>query len=467
MTSPRLDAGSFRDRDGRVFFSDGRVFRALSASALETWDAVEKSAFFPALVEGGKIVASRRSTEGAALAAGLGGDWAGCLEHDRIPLVAYPYEWSFAMLRDAALLQLELVERGLKEGFASKDATPFNFLFRGCRPVFIDVASFERWKPGDPWVGYGQFCRLFLFPLLLAAYRDLPFQRLLRGSLEGIEVRDCSRILSSWRDRLRPGVFRDVYLQAALQTRTEGSDVSLRSELRSAGFAKELILANVRRLKKIVAGLRWDRARSEWSDYAEDNSYDDAGRQAKERFVEGVVEGLRPQIVWDVGANTGHYSRLAARHAAWVVSMDGDPLAVDRHYRRLREKGPENVLPMVVDLADPSPGLGWRHRERKPLDERQRPDVVLALALLHHLVITANVPLPEVLDWLRSLDAVLVVELVGEDDPQVHRLMRNKGGAAHEYGRAAFERELARRFRTTASQEVLAGKRWLYRAEPA
>ena len=466
MASPRLDAGSFRDREGRVFYHQGRVLRALSRHALEAFDTLAATGFYARAEDGGRVVATRRVDFPAELLEELSEHWAAVLEHDRIPFVSYPYEWSFSMLRDAALLELELLRSALGEDMVLKDASAYNVQWQGARPVFIDVASFEPWTPGDPWVGYLQFCQHFLYPLLLTAYRDVAFQPWLRGSLEGIDAEDVNRLFG-WRDRLRPGVLTDVYLQARLQaahSRAEASG-SLRNELRRAGFRKEMIVRNVERLEKIVRGLRWRRASSQWASYSQDCSYDAGERELKERFVEDAARRLSPDLVWDLGCNTGDYSCRVAAHAGYVVALDGDHLAVDRLYRRLAADGPPNVLPLCNDLTDPSPALGWRHSERRTLSERGRPDLVLCLALVHHLVLTANVPVPEVLDWLAGLGRHLVLELVTLEDPMAQRLVRNKGGAHHPYGTELFETELAHRFSVLEQAEIQSGLRRLYLLE--
>lgn len=463
--TPQLDAGSFRDREGRVFYHEGRVYRALSQRAFEAWEALAETAFFERWTEQGKIVATSRAELPERELRAVSPHWVAALEHERIPFVSYPYEWPFSMLRDAALLQLDLLLAALDEGFILKDASSYNVQWRGARPVFIDVASFERWTAGDPWVGYLQFCRLFLYPLLLTAYRDVPFQPWLRGSIDGIPPADLNGVLNRWRDRLRPGVFADVYLQAKLQARDAAADdgkSSLRSDLRRAGFRKEMIVSNARRLRRIVERLAWRRTTSEWASYAEENSYDRENRELKERFVREAAASRCWRLAWDLGANTGTFSRLVAEHAGDVVAFDADHLAVDRLYRDLRADGPANVLPLVVNLADPSPGLGWRHRERKALTERSRPDLVLCLALIHHMVISANVPLPEFVAWLASLGAHLVIELVTKEDPMVERLLRNKEDIYHDYERSTFEGCLAERFEILREQPLQEGRRILY-----
>ena len=466
MASPQLDAGSFRDHEGRVFYHQGRVLRALSPTALEAWETLANTGFFTRGVSAGQIVATHRVDFSGERLQELGSHWTAVLEHERVPFVSYPYEWSFSMLRDAALLELDLLRSALDEDMVLKDASAYNVQWQGTRPVFIDIGSFEPWTPGDPWVGYLQFCQHFLYPLLLTAYRDVEFQPWLRGSLDGIDAEEINRLFG-WRDLRRPGVLTDVYLQARLQAAHSKAEASgsLRNDLRRAGFRKEMIVRNVERLAKIVRGLRWRRGSSEWGSYTEYCSYDAENRELKLRFVEDAARRLSPDLVWDLGCNTGDYSCQVAPHSGYVVALDGDHLAIDRLYCRLAAAGPKNVLPLCNDLTDPSPALGWRHRERRTLSQRGQPDLVLCLALVHHLVITANVPVPEVLDWLAGLGRHLVFELVTLEDPMVQRLLRNKGGAHHDYGTEFFEQEIARRFSVLEQAEVQGGLRRLYLLE--
>lgn len=471
MTSPRVDAGSFRDRLGRVFYHRGQVYRALSAEAHGAWKALEATSFFARAVEDGHMVATREVDldGGDELTrqdlAGLSSRWQAAVAHERIPFISYPYEWSFSMLQDAACLQLDLLRDALEEDLTSKDASSYNVQWKGSRPVFIDTASFEPWTPGQPWFGYLQFCQLFLYPLLLTAYRDVPFQPWLRGSLDGITPEEMRRLLPL-RDRIRPGVLADVVLQAKLQSRTADADEPVRGDLVKAGFKKPMITNNLGRLRRIVGGLRWRRDASEWADYAGTNTYDDAAHQAKVRFVEQAASQRRVRLAWDLGANTGTFSRLVAPHADAVVALDIDHLAVDRLYRSLRADGPDNILPLVGNLADTSPGLGWRARERKTLEERGKPELVLALALIHHLVLRANVPLPEVIEWFAGLGAELVIEWVSKDDAMVRKLLRNKDDIYDDYTPEVFDASLARHFEVVARETIHGGTRTLVHARP-
>jgi SAM-dependent methyltransferase len=469
--SPTADQGSFRDWDARVFAEDDRVLRALTSAGLSDWEALSGSKLFATYTSDGRLVETVRTDDAQLTAvqrADPAGGWVAVLDHERIAFVSYPYEWSFSMLQDAALLQLELTTAALAEGLALKDATPYNVQWRGACPVFVDVASFERARSGEPWAGYRQFCMLFLYPLLLEAYRGVPFRPWLRGSVDGISPRDF-RALFGRRDAFRPGMLKHVFLHAGLERRYAARGSSeVREDLQEAGFGDALVAANVRQLTKLVTRLRSPRHGSAWRDYHATCTYEDEDAAAKEGFVRRIVAGRRRTLVWDLGCNDGRHARIASENAHTTVAIDFDDQVVDDLYRALRDEGNRSILPLVVDLADPSPSLGWRNAERATLGARGRPDLVLALALVHHLSITHNVPLREIVDWLRNLDCEVVVELPHRDDPMVQRLLQHKRAEAHpDYELATFDALLRERFEVVDSLRLASGRRTLFRVRPA
>jgi hypothetical protein len=461
--------GSFRDPDGRIFEIEGEIVRALSEEGAADWSAFEESGLLERLVESGDIVetttASPTQLE-AVTSVDPGGGWVTALRHERVPFVSYPYEWTFSMLRDAALLQLRVTREALKVGLALKDATPYNVQWRGARPVFIDVGSFERARPGEPWLGYRQFCMLFLYPLLLESHRGIPFQPWLRGSLEGIHPAEARSLLRG-RDTFKGGVFKHVALHAKLERSHAGGDKDVRKELKDAGFTKELVDANLKGLEKLVEGLAAPGRPTEWSDYGATCSYSDEDTRAKGEFVRASVLRRPRSLVWDLGANDGRYSRIAAEGSAYTVALDIDQGVVDRMYRALAQEEVRAVLPLVGDVADPSPGLGWRGRERLPLAQRGTPDLVLALALVHHLIISRTIPQRELVDWFADLGSELVVEFPDREDVMVKRLLSRKREGSHpDYTRSDFEDALRIRFDVLGSVELPSGTRTLYHAAP-
>ncbi len=461
---PRFDTGSFRDPDTRVLHYNGAVFRCLSARALEDWQRLVETDFHARFMADRRLIPTRFVTDMESLPP-LAPRWVAVLEHEPVPVVSYPYEWSFGMLKDAALLQLDVTRAALDEEMTLKDATAFNVQWCGARPTFIDVGSFTTYVAGDPWAGYRQFCETFLYPLLLQAYRNVPFHPWLRGSLEGIAPEQCLALLSG-RHLLRRGVLAHVYLQAKAQARYEDTPGDVRQELHAAGFGAALIKHNIDRLRRTVEGLRWEPGRSTWSEYQREHSYDDADLQRKAGFVERILAVRRWPLVWDLGCNTGSYSRLAAKHADYVLALDADHVVVERLYRALDDGGPANVLPLVADVANPSPGLGWRGRERLPLGDRGAPALILCLALVHHLVIGRNIPLDDFVDWLAHFGAEVILEFVGRDDPMVDRLLRNRRGREIDYSEAAVSAALGRSFGAVSSETLASGTRTLYHCRP-
>jgi len=443
------DRGSFRDPGNRVYDGPDAVYRALSAEAAAEWGALAASSL------GGdpRIVATEEVGDAPE-------GWAALLRHERIPFVSYPYEWPFTLLRRAALLQLDLLLDALGEGLVLKDATPYNVQWDGPRGVFIDVGSFERYREGTAWDGYRQFCQLQLYPLLLTSWKDVPFQPWLRGSLDGIEPAELRNLLS-FRDRFRRGATTHVFLHARLERRYAHRTREVKAELKRAGFRKELVVANARKLRGIVEGLEWRGASAAWGDYTQTWSYDEADAARKAEFVRRAVAHVRPQLVWDLGCNDGTYSKLAAADGAYVVATDSDHHVIDRLAREENER----ILPLVVDVADPPPALGWRGAERRDLAARGAPDLTLALALVHHLAITRNLPLAELVDWFASLGGSLVVEFVAPEDEMAQRLLAAKREGLHgDYTPAAFDRLLRERFDVERTEELAGGRRVLYLA---
>jgi SAM-dependent methyltransferase len=466
----RPDPGSFRDPLSRVYVDDAGVWRGLSKEALADYEALAASAFFTAALDRGDVIGTELVDDTAAHAA-VPDDWAAVLRHERIDVISYPYEWPFEMLRDAARLQLSLARGALAEKLITKDATPYNVQFAGTKPVFIDVGSFERLRPSEPWPGYRQFCELFLNPLLIQAVRDVPFQPLLRGSIHGISPATAADLLRG-SGGLQKGVFTHVKLHARAERRYADADRErdVKAELKQAGFGPGLIDAQLRNLEKAVEALRWRQQASTWSDYGDRAHYSPEDLRAKEAFVTAAIDpDSPPPRVLDLGANDGRFSRLAvAAGAQSVIAVDSDDVVVDRLYRDLRAEGERRILPLVLDLSDPSPGLGWRGRERPPFVERVRPDLVLCLAVVHHLALTNTVPLDEIVGFLADFGSPLVVEFPHRDDVMAARLLaRKRPGVFDAYDVTTWEQALARHFSVRTRETLPSGTRTLYLCYPA
>lgn len=465
------DTGSFRDRSNRVYRAGDRILRGIDAQASRNWQDIASEPFFLKLLAAGKVVATEDASATVGADQGLS-QWHSVLSHEVIPFVSYPYEWSFGMLKDAALLHLEILEEAIPNGWVLKDSSAYNVQWKNCRPVFIDIPSFERYAEGDPWKGYRQFCMMFLYPLMLKAYKGVDFGPFLRSDLEGIDPVVAARLLGG-AARLRKGVFSHVHLHAKMQERAASRELAearrltetAKGELHKPARARHslaMVLGTIQGLRRTIGKMRSPDEQTTWGNYDTDHSYSDASFEAKKRFVEKHAAAERRQMVWDIGCNTGTFSRLCEPHADAVISIDGDPKAIDRLYHHERSREASRLLPLIINLSNVSPGQGWRGAERKALEHRGRPQLVLCLALIHHMVITANIPMDEFIGWLHDLGGDLIIEFVSANDDMSRMLLRNKVNQYGDYTRERFEELVARDFTIADSEDLKGGDRKIY-----
>lgn len=465
MNDLSFDSGSFRDRTSRVFYHDHTVYRGLDSQALRDWQALQSTGFFSRFMKEGRLVQTEQVNNVADLGDVVSRIFDAVLEHETIPFISYPYEWCFGMLKDAALLHLDLLLAALDEEMILKDSTPFNMQWRGSQCVFIDIPSIEIHQPGMPWSAYRQFCQMFLYPLLLQSYKHTSYHAWLRGSIDGIAPREFANLVS-FRDCFRPGVLTHGILHAKAESRYAATSNDIRKDLKSAGFGRELIKANVRGLRRIINRLTWKQPKSQWVDYAENNTYTEQDLSDKADFVRAVVAERKRPVVWDLGCNTGLFSRIAADGGSYVVSLDSDHATIEKLYQDLKSEGKTSILPLVGNVADLSPNLGWRGCERKGLVERGTPDLLICLALIHHMVLTANIPMREFIAWLASLQSDLIIEFITKDDPMVKALLRNKLDNYDDYEMGRFEQAMSEFFTVEHRRELRSGTRTLYFAKP-
>ncbi len=446
--SPNRHPASFRDPSGFLYRRDGQLLRQVNPPYVDHYRQLMESGLYEQLTSSGLLI---EHTE-MSVDLGFDDDAAYVLRPEPVPLISYPYEWSFSALQDAALLTLDIQLRALDHGMVLKDASAFNVQFIGCRPVFIDTLSFERYQEGSPWIAYGQFCRHFLAPLMLTAKRDIDFGRLLSRYLDGIPLDVASKLLP-WKTRLSPSALMHIHWHAAL-IRKHSDTSSAGSEPRKLKVSQASLKNLVGGLADYVKGLRWQASGTEWADYYANTSYSQAGLDEKKALVSGFLERVRPQTVWDFGANTGEFSRLSSREGVDTLSLDIDPACVDRNYRRGKKEGDQRLLPLCIDLTNPTPALGWMHAERDSLAARGPCDVGLALALVHHLAISNNTPLGWIAELFHRTCRHLIIEWVPKGDPQVQRLLRSREDIFTEYHLDGFEAAFAPCFETVERQAV-------------
>jgi hypothetical protein len=447
--------GSFRDPSGFVYLADGVLYRQVNRVFAEEFDACVASGLYDELAAGGFLVPHRL----IGLERASTPDAHAVIEPARIEFVSYPYEWAFGQLKDAALLTLDVQERALARGFVLRDASAYNMQFRDARPILIDTLSFARYREGEPWAAYKQFCEHFLVPLALMSTRDVRCGRLQREYVDGVPVDLGSMLLPGW-TWARAGMLLHVHLHARATKRYQGASVA--AVTRSRGLSKRGLLGFVASLRDTVEQLDWRPAGTQWADYARDHNYSEGARAAKQRLVRDYLGSARPRTVWDLGGNTGEFSRAAREVAPSVVCFDYDPAAVELNYREVRRRGETGLLPLQLDLMNPSPAIGWAHEERSSLEARGPADVVLALALVHHLAIPNNVPLPRIAELFARLGRSLVIEFVPKSDSQVERLLRNRPDIFPEYTQDGFERAFEGHYQIAAKEPIGDSQRSLY-----
>lgn len=455
--------GSFRDPSGFVFESGGLIHRQVNQRYAEHYELLTSSGLYQALVEKQLLLPHEEVPPPSAPSK----EHLATLLPQQIPFISYPYEWCFSQLKDAAITTLRLQSIALHHGMTLKDASAYNIQFVNGRPVMIDTLSFERYEEGTPWVAYRQFCQHFLAPLALMAYRDVRLIELLRVHIDGVPL-DLAASLLPTRAWLRPSLFLHIRAHAKYQERyksvgavdPDGESVSKPPPTRT--IAKQAQTNMIRAMASTVEKLDWTPRGTEWAEYYSGESYREGSLDDKKQRVRAYLEAASPESVWDLGANTGVFSRVAAELADEVVSFDVDPACVERNYREVKSNGEERILPLLLDLVNPSPSLGWAHEERDSLEARSGPDLILALALIHHIAISNNVPLRRIASYFSKLAEHLVIEFVPKNDPKVMTLLATREDVFPEYTRECFEAAFGEYYRIRESEKIEGSERTLY-----
>jgi hypothetical protein len=448
-------SGSFRDPGGYVLERGGSIFRVVHESRKSDFGQLLASGLYRQLVEE-RLLIDHEDVEPE--------DWFPpdawkILRPRRVRFISYPYEWSFGQLREAALLTLTIERRALSSGMSLRDCSAYNVQFEGYRPIFIDTLSFEEYEEGRPWRAYRQFCQHFLAPLALMSRSGQALGRLLQLYLDGVPL-DVASVLLPKQSWFNLGLLGHIHLHAK-------SILKMTSDrLPDVHLSRKGLLTLVDDLRERVGSLEWKPAPTPWADYSPSTTYAHESRQHKSALIGEFLDAVGANDVWDFGASDGAYSRISSSKGIPTVSMDSDPAAVGKNYQRCREEKDEKLLPLIVDLLNPSPPIGWAGQERLSLLERSPAGAVLLLALVHHLTITEQIPFEKIAGLMARLTRVLVVELPLPDDPQVELLRsRKKPEDLHRYDQQSFERVFAESFLILRREEIRGSRRVLYLLE--
>jgi ribosomal protein L11 methylase PrmA len=448
----KFDPGSFRDPSGRIFTREGVLYRTVTDSYKDNFEHASSSGLFKSLMEEGALV---KHTEADIEIGDLKNVWK-VIAPEKIPYISYPYEWCFSQLKDAALLTLHIQKKALEKNMTLKDASAFNIQFHKGRPVFIDTLSFDKYSEGLPWQGYKQFCEHFLAPLTLMSYGDVQLNQLMRIFIDGVPLKLASTLLPK-KTYFKLSILSHIHLHAMGQKKYEG--VHKKPNVK---ISKHNLLALIDNLESTIKSLSNRKQETEWGDYYQDTNYEDTSFEQKREIVGNWLETLKPRDVWDLGANDGEFSRLASRKNIPTIAFDIDPIAVEKNYLAVKKNGEKSLLPLILDVTNPSPSLGWADAERESFTSRGPVDVMLALALVHHLAISNNVPLEMIAKYFRSLCHTLIIEFVPIDDSQVQRLLTTRENIFHNYTESGFEKAFEEYFSVVEKKKIDGSERILY-----
>ena len=444
---------SFRDPSGFLFKRGGSIFRQVNTAYKENYDHLTTSGLYEALVNERLLIPHdvfhiepANSDKAYKI-----------IRPELVEFISYPYEWCFSQLKDAALTTLKIQKLALDFGMSLKDCSAYNIQFRKGKPIFIDTLSFEKYHEGQPWVAYRQFCQHFLAPLALMAYRDVRLNQLLRVYIDGVPL-DLASSLLPFRSRFSFSLLSHIHLHARSQKHYSGRSVDTsRYKINRLSF-----LGLVDSLESSITGLKWRSKGTEWVGYYRDTNYSSDSLQHKKQIVAEFLDKLSPKTVWDLGGNVGVFSRIASDKGIPTISFDIDTAAIERNYLECVTKGETNILPLLTDLNNPSPGIGWANEERTSLLARGPADTVLALALVHHLAISNNVPLTKIADFLSNICNSLIIEFVPKSDSQVKRLLATREDIFPDYTQLEFERVFGLYFATISSLRLRESERTIY-----
>jgi len=450
----KLEPSSFRDPSGHIFYQDDYILRQVNDIYKKDLDLLVNSGLMAKLIDKGLLVShiedNKIKKEKGVIV---------IFKADKIPFISYPYEWSFSQLKDAALVTLEIQKLAIENGMSLKDASSYNIQFINGKPIFIDLLSFEEYQEGKPWVAYEQFCQHFIGPLLLMSKVDADLNKLLRIYINGVPLRLVSKLLPK-KTYLSFSISSHIHLHARNQSSYADSEkVSQNQNVKLSKFA---LLGIIDSLESLIKGLKYGDSDTEWGEYYTFTNYTDQAFQEKKQLVEEYLNIVKPKSVWDIGANNGEFSRLASQKGILTVASDIDPVAVEKNYIAIKNSNEENLLPLVMDLTNPSPAIGWNNQERKSLIERGPSDVVFALALIHHLAISNNLPFSHIAGFCKDIGKNLIIEFVPKDDSKVQKLLATREDIFTKYTQEDFEKEFSKLFKIVKKTTIPQSKRTLY-----
>ncbi len=423
MSTYSTHPASYRDPSGFIFIRDGIYYRQVNTIYAEDFEVLLSSGLHRELTEKKWLIEHEEIPD-------PGPGIHKILKPRQIDFINYPYEWCFSQYKEAALLTLRIQQLSMTYGMSLKDATPFNIVFEGSRPVFIDTLSFEKYDASKPWVAYRQFCESFLAPLLLAAYHHPDLTRMMLTYPDGIPLEICASLLP-FSSRFKSLASLHIHLQAGIK----GSVT--KSPVKESGFSADKLNRILTHLVNGIGSLKLNKNLSTWSDYYTDTILQDNYLKEKEEQVSRLIHMIPFTSAIDLGSNTGQFALMLEKNGKNVIALDIDPLCVERLYQHTAGKQ-LHITSLVADLVNPAPSLGWDNKERASLLQRLHADLIMALALVHHLCIGRNLPFDKLAETFSSMGKYLIIEFVPREDEKVKQLLSHREDIFQEYDQEHF-----------------------------
>ncbi|MBS1760605.1 MAG: SAM-dependent methyltransferase [Bacteroidetes bacterium] len=443
---------SYRDPSGFVFEVGGVYYRQVNYVYQKHYDEFIKSNCYKYFTEKGILIAHEETAE-------IDLNDEACykiLKPEQINFITYPWEWSFDMLKDAALLTLQIAGASLQFGMTLKDATPFNIQWHKGKLIFIDTLSFEIYNPQAPWIAYSQFCETFLAPLLLMHHTKKPLQSLMLAWPDGIPL-DIAKALLPQKTKFSLHTYLHIHLHSKIATKSSGS------KTHHTKFSKQKFINLLSSLEILIKKLKAPDSKTTWSNYYDEAAQRDGYLENKKALVEEYLTQLNDvKTAIDLGANDGQFSKLLAFRKISTITSDFDATCINHLYHAINEEKEFNIQPLVLDVKNPSPSIGFNNKERSSFLKRAKFDLTLALALIHHLAIGKNIPLTMIADFFASIAPNLIIEFVPKEDEKVKMMLSGKKDIYINYSEAAFEKAFSKHYLVVSKKTVGNSNRSLY-----
>lgn len=447
------DESSFRDPDGFVYRYKGIVLRQINYKYKDNYDFLLSIGLYDRLVKEEILI----SHKPYSIKYAVNKNAYKIIRPELVPFVSYPYSWSFSQLKDAGLLTLKILKLSLEYGMIHKDASAYNIQFIGAKPIFIDTLSFKKYREGELWTAYRQFCQHFLAPLLLMAYKDLRLNSLLKDYIDGIPLDLTSKLLPL-KTYFKPSVLSHIHLHARSQEKFSTKGISPKKYK----ISKLSLFALINNLEKTVKEIKLQDTKTEWDNYYNSTNYSKRAFDMKGKIIKKYVKTSKPKNIWDLGANEGQFTRLVVDRGMYAISADMDPLAVEKNYLKAKRENRKNILPLIWDLTNPPPPIGWANSERHTINDRGKPDLIMMLALIHHLCISNNLPFDKIAKYLCGLTSYLIIEFVPKEDSNVKKMLLVREDIFKGYTLETFEKAFSKYFKIIGKNKIIDTQRTIY-----